>query len=78
MNYLCLQQFNPKSLSLAPSLGKSDMLGPQQIPFQTWPFKAVRGEHFDFSRPRFNKMRVELIGVQQLLASPEDWIARLQ
>lgn len=53
------------------------MLGPQQkFDFKERPFEAVQGEHFDFSRPWYD-MRIQLAGVHQLLASPEDWVARL-
>ncbi len=53
------------------------MLGPQQkFTFKERPFEAVQGEHFDFSRPWYD-MRIQLAGVHQLLASPEDWVARL-
>lgn len=56
-----------------PSLGKSDILGRKhKFAFKERPFKTVQGEHFDLFRPWYDGR----IGVQ-LLASPEDWIARL-
>jgi hypothetical protein len=76
MGYLCWQQFNPKSLSITPSLGDPEMLVSQQrFAFEKRPFSAVQGGHFELFRPWYD-MRIELLGVPQLLASPEDWVAR--
>lgn len=77
MGYLYWQEFNPKSLSLTPSLGNPELLTSQhRFAFEKRPYKAVRGEHFNLFRPWYD-MRPQLMDVQQLLAFPEDWVARL-